>query len=254
MLEMHNEHDWLVAPTFINRCLAKHFGGLDFVANHVAQDEDHLATMASQAAKKRKQEEDYARSITYAAEISKIGKTRVEISPQGFRWKETHIPLAAITRLRWGATRHSVNGISTGMSFTVSVGDDSKMAVVSLGDQAVYEALIDRLWRTAGVRLLIDYLNRLKSSGAVIFPNFVLREDGVVVTRHRVLGTNESVPVTWPNVHVWSQGGNFFVGQKGNKRVYSQLGYQTHDNVAVIEHLIRTFFKSEKARPSEMLG
>src|SRR5690606_20424318 len=118
---------------------------------------------------------EWAREITYRAEVGMVFKNTLSISPEGVSWKGQHYPLDAVTRVRWGGVRHSVNGIPTGTTFTLAFGDSRSEAVVELAKEDVYSAFVDKLWRAVGVRLLTELLEALKAGRQVTFGDSVIR-------------------------------------------------------------------------------
>jgi hypothetical protein len=147
-------------------------------------------------------------------EIGILFKDRLSISPSGVMWKSRSYPLESITRVRWGAIRHSVNGIPTGATYTIAFGDSSTESVVELQREKVFSDLISKLWSAVCVRLLTELLQILQKGNELRFPGLILRDDGASLVKHRFLGANELVLCSWGKTHVWSADGSFYVGAK----------------------------------------
>ena len=183
-----------------------------------------------------------------------VFKDALSISPKGVSWKGQSFPLESITRVRWGAVKHSVNGIPTGTIYTIAFGDRRSEAVVELKKQDIYSAFIDKLWRAVCVRLLTEMLEALKDGRDLHFGDALLHDDGITLVKRKFLGSNEKVRCSWGQVHVWSADGSFCVGAKDDKKVNAGVSYIHGANTHVMEQAIRMGFKKPGLRRlSELL-
>jgi len=253
-ITLHNEHGFVDTPARITAFLNDHFGLLDTVADQVSQDLAYLKEAEEGKKKSEAERTEFEREITYSAEIGVMFKDKVSISPAGVSWQNNHIALEAVTRLRWGGTRHSVNGIPTGTAYMIMLGDGRSSFTINTRKGDIYGNLVDRIWRAIGGRLLLVTVGRLRSGESIRFGTAIVRDDGVTLVRHKMFGSNEPVALSWHQVNIWSQDGNFFLGSRTDKKVYVGISYQNDDNVPVLENLIRAFFKTGKDRISEMFN
>ena len=253
-VDLHNEFGWLSAPTKLTTMLEDKFSDQDVLKECVASDRAFLAKAESERQAAAQRQQDFDRSITYGADIGILGKQRIEISPTGVRWKHQHIKLEAVTRLRWGSTRRSVNGIPTGTTMMVFVGDLRDHFTLTFRDKEIYGNLVDRLWRAIGFRLLCEQVKILKAKGSLTMPGVVVSDEGVHLLKHHFFsGRTEMSKVAWPNVRILAQNGHFTIKDITDKKVYTALSYQGDDNVHVLEHLIRAYFEGKKKLISELL-
>lgn len=148
----------------ITGLLQELFAELPEVSERVEQDADALQDHFNNREQAESRRNEWAREITYRAEVGMVFKDTLSISPDGVAWKVQRYPLDAITRVRWGGVRHSVNGIPTGTTYTLAFGDNRSEAVVELKRQEVYSTFIDKLWRAVGIRLLTELLEALRSN------------------------------------------------------------------------------------------
>jgi hypothetical protein len=199
------------------------------------------------------QKKEWEREITYSAEIGVVFKETLQISPRGVQWGNNSYPLESIARVRWGGTRHSVNGIPTGTTYEIYIGDQRSETVINLRRGEVFSAFIDKLWRAVGVRLIIEHLARLKRGERIAFGEAIVEDDGVVLQRHRAFRSNEPVRLTWHQVSVWTADGSFVIGAKDDKKVYAVMPHLRIANVHVLEQMIRSFFKTGHPRLSSLL-
>lgn len=246
-VDLFNEHDLLTQSNRITNLLQELFAHVPELAERVEQDAEALQNIFHERKQAEAHRAEWAREITYRAEVGMVFKDTLSISPEGVSWKGQHFPLGAITRVRWGGVRHSLNGIPTGTTFTVAFGDNRAEAVVELKKEDVYSAFVDKLWRAVGVRLLTELLEALKAGRQITFGDSVIRDDGVTLTRHKFLGS-EQVRLGWHQSHVWSADGSFIIGAKDDKKTYAQLPYIAMPNVHILEQGIRMAFKKPGLR------
>jgi hypothetical protein len=251
-IELHNEHSMFSVPAQITEFLQSNFPAINDIADQVSEVIEYLRSAQEAKCQAEANKQEFDRSISYSAEIGIVFKDRVQISPAGIYWRNNHLPLETITRIRWGGTRHSVNGIPTGTALMIFVGNNRSSFTIDMRNKEVYGNLVDRLWRAVGVRLLVEQVSTLKKGGGLQFPDAIIRDNGVTLTRHRVFGVNEKVDLPWAKTRVWSQDGNFVISAQDDKKVYASMSYQNADNVHVLEHLIRAFFKSDKRTPGQL--
>ena len=246
-IDLFNEHDMLTQSKRITSLLQELFSELPELAERVEQDADTLEDIFHNRKQAESRRNEWAREITYRAEVGLIFKDTLSISPDGVAWNDQRYPLDAITRVRWGGVRHSVNGIPTGTTYTLAFGDDRSEAVVELKREEVYTNFVDKLWRAVCVRLLTELLEALKSGEEISFGEAAVRDDGLTLTRHKFMGS-EHVRLTWYQVHIWSADGAFYIGAKDDKKTYAGLSYIHIPNAHVLEQAIRMAFKKPGMR------
>lgn len=246
-VDLFNEHDLLAQSNRITNLLQELFSHVPEFAERVEQDAEALQNIFHERKQAQVRRAEWAREITYRAEVGMMFKDPLSISPDGISWKSQHFPLDAVTRVRWGGVRGSVNGIPTGTAFTLAFGDNRSEAVVKLRREDVYSAFVDKLWRAVGIRLLTELFEALKAGRHITFGDAVIRDDGVTLTRHKFLGS-EQVQLGWHQTHVWSANGSFIIGAKDDKKAYAELSYIAVPNVHILEQGIRMAFKKPGMR------
>ena len=247
-IDLFNEHDMLVQSQRLTGLIQEIFAELPEVAERVEQDSEALADIFQNRKKSEAQKNEWARDITYRAEVGVMFKDILSISPDGLAWKGQSFPLDSVTRVRWGAVRHSVNGIPTGTSYTLAFGDNRSEAVVELKKESTYSTFLEKLWKAVVIRLLTELLETLKAGKEVRFGEATLRDDGVTLIKHKFLGANEPIRCSWGQVHIWSADGAFYIGAKDDKKTYVGLSYINAANTHVLEQAIRMAFKKPGMR------
>jgi len=246
-IDLFNQHDMLASSQRLTTLLQELFSEVPDVAERVEQDADALANIFQQRKQAAAHRDEWAREITYRAEIGLLFKDILSISPEGISWKGQNFTLNSITRVRWGGVRHSVNGIPRGTDYTIAFGNDRAEAVVQLNRENIYAAFVDKLWRAVGVRVLTEMLESLKSGRDLHCGNALVHDDGVTLVKHKFF-TNDIVRCTWDQVHVWSANGSFYIGAQDDKKTYSSASYIDSANTHIFEQAIRMAFKKPGMR------
>jgi hypothetical protein len=253
-VDLCNEHDMLAQSRRMTDLLKEVFADLPEVAERAEQDAEALDNIFRNRKEGEARRKEWEEEITFEAEVGLVFKDALKISPAGLEWKGKRYPLESITGIRWGAVRHSVNGIPTGTNYTIAFGDSRTVAVVELKREAVYLKFVDKLWRAVGVRLLVDLLEALRAGRQISIGESVVEDSAITLTKHKLLGSNERVRLGWHQVHVWSANGSFYVGAKDEKKTYIAFSYIATPNAHVLEHAIRMGFKKGIDKLSESLN
>ena len=253
-IDLFNTHDMLTQSQRLTGLLQELFAELPEVSERVEQDADALADIFHERKQAVARRDEWAREITYRAEIGVMFKDTLSISPDGISWKGQSFSLDSITRVRWGGVRHSVNGVPTGTTYTIAFGDKRSEAVVELKKEDIYSKFIDKLWRAVCVRLLGEMLEALKDGRDLYFGDALLHDDGITLVKHKFLGANERVRCTWGQVQIWNADGSFCIGSKDDKKTNVGISYIHVANTHILEQLIRMAFKKPGLRRlSELL-
>ena len=253
-VDLFNKYDKLDFSQQLTNMLQEVFAEVGEIAERTAEDARALDEIAEQrlllieAAKKRA--EEWRREITYEADVGTfLFKNKLRISPESIEWRGNQWDLDSITRIRWGGTRHSLNGIPTGTTYSIIF----DYASIELKDETIYNNFIDRLWRTVGVRLLTEYLEGLRDGRKYRFGSAVISDHGVELERKRLFGSNERVFCRWSELAIWNGAGVFCIGRRGDKKLAASFSYQDEDNINILEAVIRMFWKRGGNKLSDLL-
>jgi hypothetical protein len=252
-IDLYNKHDMLERAYKINELLRELFVELPEVVEKLDEDAEMIDKFRHQANEQKEINDQWIRDVTFSAEVGLAFKDYLSISPEGIRWKGRGYPLDSITRLRWGAVRHSVNGISTGTDYTIGFGDNHIEQVINLKKESTYSGFLEALWRAVCIRLMLSILEQLKDGRNMTFGDMMVEDGAVTLVKHKLLGINERERLGWHDVHVWSSAGTFHIGKLDDKKVYGSASYISHWNTHLIEHLIREGFKKGVHKLSDYL-
>ena len=246
-IQMFNKHDKLDFSQQLTNMLQEVFAEVGEIAECTAQDACTLGELAEQQIRTREsakvKAEEWRQEISYEAEIGAIFKDKLLISPEGIVWKGYCWSLDSITKIRWGGTRHSINGIPTGTTYSVVFGNNSGDSSVSLRNENIYSNVIDRLWRAVGVRLLIELLEGLSEGKKYRFGSAVLSDYGMEFERRSFFSNTEHIFCRWSELAIWNGSGVFCIGKRDDKGLSVEFSYIEEDNIHILEAAIRMFWK-----------
>lgn len=252
-VDLHNDHGMLDQAHRMTVLLQELFAELPEVVERLEGDAEAIAELRSQALAEEKNQAQWARSISFRAEVGVMFKDELAVGPDGIRWKGNAYALDSITRVRWGGVRNSINGIPTGTNYTVAFGDAHEQHVVELRKESTYSGFIDALWKAVCVPLMVRMIEHLASGRSLNFGDIEVADDAVTLTKRRLLSSNERVRLSWNDVHVWSADGSFVIGHKADKKTYGSASYIKNWNAHLLEQIIRSGFKRGVARLSDTL-
>lgn len=257
-IEMVNVHDKIEFSQQLTSMLCEVFAEVGEVAERTADDADTLENIVEERVRLKEEEKvnikEWAKEITYETDVGAFFKNKLRISPEGIEWKGRSWDLDSITHVRWGGTKHSVNGIPSGTTYNIVFGNRSDNEAIELKKEPIYTNFIDRLWKSVGIRLLTEHLVGLRSGKEYHFGKCVLRDQGMELEREKLFAMNEREFCRWNELEIWNGAGAFCIGKRGDKKVRAALSYQDIDNVHVLEAAIRMFWKKGGDRLSSLLG
>ena len=252
-VDLNNRHGLVEEAQDLVRALRSLFAELPEFVEQADQDLDALDELARGKAKAVENDAQWAKDITYRAEVGAVIKTTLEISPNGVYWGEVGFDLHQVSRIRWGGVRHGVVGVPVGATYQIGFGDDRHEAVVTLHRMEVFQAFTQRLFRAVGARLMLEHVRDLKEGKAIRFDTLVLRDNGLELPDTRFFGSGGWHLKPWSQVEVWSAEGFFHVRALDDRKLYAMVSYQAVANTHVLDGLVRMVLKSGHSRLSDTL-
>jgi len=244
-LDLHNIHNLSEISNELTKILKEKFGLLTEFAEHVGQDADTLKDILEARREAAEDEHKWKQSLAYSADIGAVFPEKLHLSAEhGVSWQGQTIRFEDILTLRWGGTRHSINGIPTGTTFDICIGSGNGSTTIRTRKQDVFSEIVDRLWRGAGVRIAMDYARQVKRGAVLRFPNLVIEDHGLVITRKRMFKKDEDVRLSWDKVKIWDANGSFCVGDRNDSSIHVELSFLGQPNAVVLANMMRAFWKS----------
>lgn len=249
-VDLFNEHDMLDVAQGLTALLQELFSELPELADRINEDEEALDEIFQGRKRAQANQAKWAESITYQVEWGIIFKDRLAIAPAGITWKGETYPLNAVTAVYWGGIRNQY-GVQYSISFKVKQGSYVR---IEPPNETIYSTFVEKLWRAVCVRLMTEHLEFLKAGHEWNLGEGKVRDDGVTLTKHKLLGANQFVLLPWSDVKVWTDDGSFVIGSKADSSTYAKLSYLHAPNAHVLEHIIRIAFKNGVAKLSDILS
>jgi hypothetical protein len=238
----------------INVVIDKFFAAMPEVAAQANDDAERLAELDAELADQRESERKFNEEIRYSAEIGTIFKKRVDVDARKLTYDGVTVALPDAQGIRWGATRHSVNGIPTGTDYIVSVRDSQRSLSIQFRNGTIFENLVSRLWRTAGVIILLEFANKLSSGQTLTVGSARVTDASISFSYNKGWGRTELVELDWSDCRVWTADGHFCIGHRDNKKMQVSLSYRDVENVHVLEHMVRGAFNKGSGILSDFLA
>lgn len=251
-IELTNEHGMLEVSQRIMEVLKEVFAELPELVDRLDDDTEALEDLFSSRDDLEKDQENFGQEITYEADVGLVFKNKLRISPDGLQWGDKIYPLDKITRVRWGAVRHSVNGIPTGTEYTIAFGDDHSWREAKTKRKDVYSSFLDRLWRAVCVNLMVSTLEILRDGEKLTFGEATVDDNGIVLKKRKFL-KSEPVYHTWDLVTFKYYDGNLVINSKRVKKCYCSVSLKDVDNAHILDSCIRSAFKNGYTRLSRLL-
>lgn len=226
------------------------FKELPEFSENMEQDAREVDELVANRATFAASHEQWCKDITYRVDFGTLFKDTLWISPHGVCWKKLWYPLSAITRVRWGGTRHFANRAPVYTTYIVAFGDEHSEALVELNQkdqESIYTTFTDKLWKAVCSRLVTELLQRLRSGDQVEIGTAIVHDDHIRLVKHNLFEADESVALSWSEVQAWSQDGAFNIASKNNNDIYAVLSYINVPNVHILEQAIRVMFKEPSA-------
>jgi len=252
-IDIVNDYGKLDLARRLTTMLEEVFAEVVKIADTVSEDNDALDHVESEIKRLKQHEEEWKRELAYEVDLGKITTKIFRINSEGVRWKDDWWALDTITRVRWGGTSHSVNGIPTGTTFHVGFGNAQRHASLDFRGKEKFGNIVDRLWKAVGVRMLTDHLEGLRGGKRYKFGNVIVADEGMELERSKFFASNERVYCRWDELQIWNGPGVFCIAKTNDKKVSAALSYIDTDNIHVLEAMIRAYWKHGGGRMSSLL-
>jgi hypothetical protein len=175
-----------------------------------------------------------AESLTYRTDVGRFLKHTLSISADAVQWKRQHYRLESITRIRWGAETRTFSGVVKRTTYTVAFGDAERESCIETRNKEIYQNFIGKLWSTAGIRLLSEFMEILKAGGVIRYGRARFSDEGVELMQIRPFGRKQVVSCAWDQVVVKNFNGSLTVSAKANSSAWAMMSFRDTANVYVL--------------------
>lgn len=243
-INMYNQHGKLEFSQQVTKMIREVFAEVDVVAEWAAEDANELEKIANnqrhlmEEAKKRT--EQWVKSITYE---TKIYQDKFRISQDGIEWKGKCWPLNTVTKVRWGGY---INDIPTDISYIIYFGTEKSYEIIATSKENIYKNIVEKLWNAVGIQIFTNILEGLTQGNQYKFGTSILTDTGIELTHKVFFGNDKHIFCNWHEINIWNGPGTFHIGKHSDNKFITTLKYLEHDNVHILEAILRTFYSKGK--------
>ena len=248
-ISLVNEHHHVAIASTITETLSDLFAEVSDLSELFQDDVDALDDLRSSIEVRAAN----AVADSYSAKIG-LAQTLLSISPTEIVWGERRFKVDAVDSVRWGSTRHSINGIPTGTTHLMAFTGREGYVEFTTRSTEVFREFTDRLWRLCGVPILISTLGRLKSGETLKVGSIEFRDESVTLSKSKIFGRPDLKSFDWGDVVIWSESGEFCIAGSMDRSFQARASYQSHPNVHVLANLLGLAFKRGIVKLSDTLN
>jgi len=252
-VEICNEHALIDEAEALTEILRSTHAEVPRLAEMLERDGEAISSLRNQKNRAESAKRDWEKEITWSTELGMLFKDKLSISPEGLSWNSRSIPLDDIHLVRWGAIRHSTNGIPTGTDHHVGASGGKNELRISFRSGPAYEALVPRLWKAVGVRLIGELLEAVANGDTVTIGGVRVSDHGLQWTVPKLFKQDLDIRVSWSEIQILSVAGSFRIQEKREKGTYVDLSYIDVWNTHILEAAIRAKFKRPGRSLSDLL-
>lgn len=243
-VDLHNKGEFTAAAEHLTQSLHATFSNLSLVADTVTQDLETLASLREEKTKRARERGEWERSIRYEGSYGWPFADKVQVSAEGLRHGRSHIRLEDVNRVRWGATRHSVNGIPTGTSYTIAVSSRTDVIRIECRSEDVFNGVVNSLHKSVLWRLIVELGGRLRDGQQERFGSLTVQDGGVFLSKSRFFKAAEVKYFPWSSILIGSANGAFSMSAAADRAFTGTSSYIADDNTHVLEALVRLLWKN----------
>lgn len=232
----HNKYKYTEISLDVTEFQEEIFAESREISETINEDKKTLKRLA------RQQEED----LNYFVEWGWVFKKSVNITSKEITINRIKTyQFKDIKGILWGGTRNYVNGVPTGASYKIQLLIKKQTVIVPIRNETVYREIVDKLWKIAGVTLMLKTIELLTNGRCVSFGDVTLHNEGIELTRSSWFFSSKKI-FQWSEIKsIYSESGSLVISVT-DPRYNTQLPYLNIYNVHIVEMVIRKFLEKNK--------
>jgi len=247
-VSLHNDKNQSHLAKEVSDLCAEVFAELPNIGETFEEDRATLDDVIAARARSVEEEETFASEMLYEAEVGTFLKQRISVSAQQINWKNDSIKLDEIIGARWGATKEQYT-----TSFSIVLTSPKKVLFISFSGHAeVFQAVISRIWRSVGVRLLLEMLTQLSSGKRFRIGNVTFDDTTVTLPETKVFGA-KLLNYNWEDVESRTYNGALQL-LSYDAKASASLSYTDVNNAHVLRRILEMRLEREVAALSDLLS
>lgn len=241
--EMHQEAQRITVG------LAEAFRDVPEIAEATAEDVTALDEIMSERAARQERQEERRKEVELDIVI---GRDRLQIAVDFVQYKDVRMKTEDICSLRWGIYKHYVNGVRVQRNFTIWA--EASSCPITMEIECVrfaepeskvlerYSTIIDKLWKAAGVRILLETAGRLMSGETMQIGETSVSKKGIWLGKRSWL-RSEPYFANWEELTKVTASGQLKIGSSREPKASATLSLRDVDNAVVLERLLGILWK-----------
>lgn len=248
---LFNQHNYLSISRRISDHLQVLFAEVPEVAERVQEDIEALTDIAesrrNEEAKSKRESAEFAASIAYETTFGRVFKDHFCLSIDGIRWKNNRISLEEVDGVSWGGVRGQ-----HGTTFDIRIYSQQCDMFLEFNDESKFDAIVDRLWKAVGVRLLVDMLGALKDGKVHRFGTVSISDKGLVVDVTHLFRQSTNLFMPWSDVNKRMENGALVLSSMDGRSVGS-VDLRAVKNAPVLTTALNLLWKKGSGTLSSVL-
>lgn len=257
-IHLFNKHDYLEDAKLMSEAIQELFSEISAVSDQVVADIEALDDIAIERIERKNSEaaskDEFAREITYETKFGVIFKDKFRISPAGFDYKGSLIPLDQIVAVRWGAVRNSRNGIHTGTDYYFSYATKIASVVELTPDKQQYQEIIQKAWRAVCIRILLGWMEEWGKGKKVSIAGAEVSDDGLVLKKTHFFKSDEIKFFPWSELSKTTNNGNLIFYGTTDRKFTISFSYKDGWNIHIFDFAIDKIWEGKAGKLSEIFG
>lgn len=202
-----------------------------------------------------KQEKENAiaekKALYYEGEWGLIFKNRVSMTPERIEYNGASIKIADITKVWWGITKKSVNGIPSGTDHNIHI--ESPDRVISMNtSESVYDNVVDRLWKATAPQIIKKILIALRNGVDAGFGSNLM-DEGIHYHEHNWFSKDVDRFYTWDEIVIGYGDGCMYFYDSSKQKTLEYFYFQGTSNLYMLDTIIKLAKKRNVQKLSDLL-
>lgn len=243
---------WVEALNQYNTALywARQSGNQDAVTRLV-KDVNDVKRIINQEKQEKENAIAEKSALYYEGEWGLIFKDRVSFTPERIEYNGASIRIADITKVWWGITKKSVNGIPSGTDYNIHI--ESADKIISMNtSESVYNNVVDRLWKATATQIIKKILIDLRNGVDAGFgPN--LMDEGIHYHEHNWFSKDIDRFYTWDEIVIGYGDGCMYFYDNNRRKTLEYFYFQGTSNLHMLDTIIRLAQKRNVQKLSDLL-
>jgi hypothetical protein len=248
-IDLYSDHDLVADSELLSGALQSLFCEVTAVSELLDQDvKEFVEIHADRKEDERERQAKFEAAITYETSFGVAFKDKFRLSPDGIEFKGLRTPLDKVSAIRWGAVRHSVNGVPSGTTYHIGYRHPGGYLEIETRVEKKYDAIVSRLWKAVCIGLLREMCGNLANGASVNFGTVEVWDGGVVLARNRFMREDERKFHAWDEVSRSIRNGAIWLVGVADKRFTAEMSFKDTWNTHLLNFALDKIWAGKATR------